>query len=321
MSIKNRFFKTTQGVPFELVIADTLITAAGTSVTAFQTAGPLFKMGVFAESFSSVTPISLATNVVIPTTDRKKMVKLGYTVEQTTTGEFIIRSTTSLRADSIKAEFTPYKAPAFQDAKIVNAGVGTISVNQILTMRIIETTPMSQPMPSWDYTEQLTFGETAAFAKIIAKINANKEEEFFTATAVAGGIQIVSNDASRHFKIVSSILPTKADPSETGVFYAYTVTTQAYAGSGTKEHVMALQIEDNIRRGISHYYPIQNAVASEFGLPKEAVGVTTNFDIVVLSGYATEASPTPVEQHYNKKYIFVCVPAGLGDDIVAMFNF
>ena len=320
MAIKNKFFKTTQGVPYELVVADSLLTAAGTTLNAFGIAGPLRRTGVFVENKSSSNPVSLATNVVIPVADRKKRLNFSYTVEQSG-ATFVMRNTTQLRADSITAELVAYAAPTLQVGDILNAGVGTLSVQQRLVVKIIETTPMNRPMPSWDYDEALTLGQTAAFAKIIAKIALAGEDEWFTAAAVANGMRVTSTDASRTFKIVASIVPTKADPSETGVYYTYTEVTPAFIGSGTLAHIQALEIEDNIRRGVGHYYTPQGITASEMGLPVAAAGATTTFDIVVISGYAQEVSPTPVENHLNKKYIFVCVPPGEGAKIVAMFAF
>jgi hypothetical protein len=321
MALNNRFHKTTQGVPFELVIADSLLTAAGTTLNAF-TAGPLFRMGIFKEDAIASQPVSLATGVVIPAADRNKNIVLGYTVEQDTAGVFQVRHTTSCRASACKAELVAYKAPTLQVATIVNAGVGTISTQQRLVVKIIETTPMNVPMPTWDFDEVLTLGQTAAFAKIIAKINLKKEEEFFTAVAVSNGMQITSTDASRHFKIVATIMPTKADPSDTGVYYTYTIVTPAYGGTGTLAQVKELQFEDSVRRGVTHFYPDTPMVnAADFGLPKEAVGATTTFDVVCITCNQTEDSPTPKQMHFNKKYIYVCVPVGQGANIIAMFNF
>jgi hypothetical protein len=322
MALNNRFHKTTQGVAYELVIADSLLTTAGTTLNAFSAAGPLRRMAVFAESAIAAQPVSLATGVVIPAADRKKNIIFGYTVEQDSAGVFQVRHSTSCRADMCRAELVPYKAPTLQVATIVNAGVGTLSIQQRLVVKIIETTPMNIPMPTWDFDENLILGQTAAFAKIIAKINSRKEEEFFTATAVANGMQITSLDANRHFKIVASIMPTKADPSETGVYYNYTLVTPSYAGTGTLAQVRELQFEDNVRRGVGHYHPNTPMVNdSDFGLPVEAIGATTTFDVVMITVNQREDSPTPKQEHYNKKYIYICVPVGQGANIVAMFNF
>ena len=322
MALNNRFHKTTQGVPYELVIADSLLTAAGTTLGAFAIAGPLRRMGVFAESAIAAQPVSLATNVVIPATDRSKNIMFGYTVETDSAGLFQVRHSTSCKANTCKAELIAYKAPTLQVASIINAGVGTVSVQQRLVVKIIETTPMNLPMPTWDFDEALTLGETAAFATIIAKINLKKEEEFFTAAAVAGGMTVTSTDANRHFKIVASIMPTKADSSDTGVYYNYTVATPAFGGNGTLAQVRELQYEDSIRRGVGHFHPDTPMVnASDFGLPTEAIGATTTFDIVCVTVNQSEDSPTPKQMHFNKKYIYICVPVGEGAKIVAMFNF
>lgn len=402
MSLSNRYHKVTQGVAFELVVADSLLTSAGTTLKAFSAAGPLYRMGIFAESAIAAQPVSLATNTVIPVADRKKNIMFGYTVETDANGVYQVRHTTSCKADQCTAELIPYKAPAFQTATIVNAGVGTVSTQQRLAVKIIETTPGNIPLPVWDFDESLVLGQTAAFAKIIAKINAKTENEFFIAqaplapvagavttasnavtavaitnpgsgitgsfsvsfsggggsgaaatanvvggivtsvtvtaggsgytsaptasfsgaTLISSGMMVVSQDSTRHFKIVAAILPTKADPSDTGVYYNYAVITNASAGSGTLAQIMDLQHEDSIRRGVGHFDPNQAMVnAEDFGVPKNAYGSTTTFDIVRINVNQTEESPTNKQMHFNKKYIYICVPVGQGANIVAMFNF
>lgn len=404
MSIKNRFYKTTNGVPFEFAIGKQLA-GAQTNTETFITGGTLYDLAAFI--VDKPKPTGIAFNSAMSAANKKKLFFLSF-IEKQVGGINSIANVTPMVGDSITAELIAYKAPQLQVSTLAQSA-GTISVNQLLTFKVVETTPGNIPLPTWDYTQPLTFGQATALSNIATQINKALESEWFTAavlaytapvlanavlssgavassavtsggsgivtaslpngtgtiplvitgngtgatgvanvvngivtstTITAGGsgysgtvtvaiaaqtvlpgITITSTDANRHFRIVASVLPTKADPADYGVTYTYSTSVNASAGSGTLQQILDLQTEANVRRGIGHYYPVQNAVASEFGLPTDVatLAATSTWDIVVLKGYKSEDSPTPNERHTNKHYIFVAVPAGLGTQIAAIF--
>lgn len=320
--IKNRYFKTTQGVPFELAIGKQLATYE--DVKAMVAGGVLYDLSAFVVEPDNTQPKGVATGAALAATDKKKPFFLSFVEKKdATTNEAYISSVTPLIAETIKAELVAYKAPTKQVTALV-LSAGTISTQQILSFKVVETTPGYQPLPVWDYEQPLTNGDAAAWTAIVTKINLGQDQEFFTAASSAGGITITSKDETRHFKLVAVVLPTRADYNDYGVVYTATTTTPASAGSGTVEHLIELQKEANVRRGIGHYYTDKisfGTTGSEFGLPVDVVtgSGTTQWDIVVLTGTKIEPSPTPVETHHNKHYIFVAVPAGQGAAIVAMF--
>ena len=413
MALNNRFHKVTQGVNYELIIADSLITASGTTLNAFTAAGPLYRMGIFKEEAIAAQPVSLAIGgSVIPTADQKKNIIFAYTVETDVNGVFQVRHTTSSRANTCRAEVIAYKAPTMQAASMALTS-GTPNVGHRLAIKIIETTPMTLPMPTWDFDELMTFGHTATMAKFVAKINKAQEGEFFNAAfstaamvspvlgsvTISGGITAValttagsniwtiyngripivfsggtgsggaayipvvngiaqtpvitaagsytvaptaglpagfasiqttttptlivwSNDADRHFRIVATNFPTKATPAEPDTVYTYAVAQAQFSGQGTLAQIRELQLEDSIRRGISHFQEQTPMVSpSDFGLPKDAIGTTTTFDVVCVTIDQREASPTPGGERMNKKFIYIAVPVGSGANIAALFAY
>lgn len=322
--IKNRYFKTTVGVAFEFAVGDNLTTAGGVTavtmkdVVASSAAGNVY---VFRNTGGPTGPYQVIINTALATAYRKQEIFFSYVTGQNAAGQWEIKNTSPLIAESITATLIPYAAPTLQVADVTNAGVGVVSIQQELSFRIIETTPGQVPLPTWDYVERLTLGEAAAWTAIATKINLGKEEEFFTAVAAADGITITSTDATRHFILTAVILPTAADNTDTGVYYDYTVTTPAFAGSGTLTMVNEMYKENNVKRGVTHYYPEQGVTADEFGLPLTvpAMIATTTFDIVKIAGYKMLPSPTPLGVNQQKHYIFIAVPAGEGSKIVAIF--
>lgn len=325
--IKNRYFKTTVGVPFEFAVGKTLTVAGGvTAVTmadviASSAAGNLYIFRNEADA-AGVAPFQVIVNTPLAAAYKKQTIFASYVTGQAANGTWEIKNTNSILAETVKATLVPYAAPTMQASSINNAGVGVVSVQQELSFKILETTPGNLPIPTWDYVERLTLGESAVWTKIAAKINAGLDNEFFTAVAGASGITITSLDSTRHFKLVASILPTYADNSETGVYYTATYTTPAFAGNGTLAAVQEMFENNQVHRGVGNYYTEGNTTAAEFGVPLNVsafcAGQTT-FDLVVLEGIKALPSPIPTGQNVVKQYIFIAVPPGEGAKIVAIF--
>ncbi len=327
--IKNRYFKTTAGVPFEFVVGDNLPVAGGvTAVTmadviALSAAGNVYLFRNEVEA-TGVAPYQIVVNTALATAYRKQTVFVSYVTGTDAAGNYEIKNTSPMVANTITAETIAYAAPAFQVSAINNAGVGVVSVLQELSFKIIETTPGNIPLPTWSYVKPLTLGEASVWTAIAANINLGNDDEFFTAVAAAGGITITATDSTRHFKLVASILPTYADNSETGVYYTPTYTTAAFAGNGTLTMVQELMNMGNVRRGVTNYYTQDGTTPTEFGIPltvAEICPAQTTFDLVVLSGFKTLPSPIPTGHNTQKHYIYIAVPPGEGAKITAIFAF
>lgn len=405
--IKNRYYKTTVGVPFELAIGKTLGSSAYTDVADFMANGTALELAAFAIDATNVQPKGIAFNSAVSAANLKKLLFFS-TLEAA--GGAKLNSVTPLKGDTITAELIAYSAPTLQKVNL-SLTAGTINAQQELSFKVIETTPGDSPLPTWDYGAYfLTNSDAAAWAAIAAKINLAKEGEFFTAAVNAlvaptfgtvtlttqtvtgvpiatggsgiftaavpngngtipiiftggggsnaaanlnivngvatsvtitnpgtgytsapvasiaaqtglSGITITSTAAERHFKLAAVVAPTRANYNDYGIVYTSNELVHASEGSGTVAHVKQLQFEANVRRGITNYYPDQNATAEEFGVPDDIVtsSGTTQWDIVVITGVKSEDSPTPLEFHKRKAYIFVAVPAGQGTKVKAMF--
>lgn len=317
---KNRYYKTTAGVPFEFAFGNSVPVAGGVTAEKMAdviTSGTKGEVRVMRTDSTLDTPYTVVANTALATAYAKQQVFLSYV---TKAGE--VRNTAPMVANTITAKVIAYAAPTLQVVECLNDGLGTVSLQQRLSFKIIETTPGAEPLPKWSYDQALLGGEAAAWTDIATKINLGNDNEFFTAVANATGITITSTDASRHFRLAADVILTKADPNESGVTYTSTQTTAAFEGSGTLDQVERLFEEAMVRDGVTHYYVDQSGTSpADFGLPTKVADTiaTTTFDIVVLSGYKTEASKTPQNVLNSPFYVFVAVPAGDGTKISAIF--
>lgn len=322
--ILNRYFKTTAGVPFELALGKTLPTYA--DFNAQMADLTQFTLGAYAINPSLKVAAGLPPNTPIKGTSYDTSgIFFGFSQEvDPINGNQNVWHTTSLLFPTIKAEYIPYAAPVKESVTMAQTA-GTISYQQVLNVKVVETTPMNQPLPVWNYTEFMWNGLQAALTTIVNRINALREEEFFTASSTANSITIVSKIAARHFRVMVNVTPTAQDRNEYGVIFTPTINAKAFAGSGTLEQMIELEREANVRRGIGHYYTDKvttGTTGSEFGLPVSVVkesGVT-QWDLISLSGIKMEESPTPVDFHKRNHFIFIAVPAGQGSQIANLFS-
>ena len=268
---------------------------------------------------SSAKGLTFGTALTAP--QKRFPIRVSYVTEKSG-GACTVTSPTPLIGETIVASLSAYKAPSFQDAKIVRV-TGTAQLGQELVFKLVETTPLTNLLPTYDYAARIITTFADALATLVASINKGSAEEFFTATAIADGIQVVSKDETRHFRLAMNVITNRTFPvNDTN--WQYTVTTPAYAGSGTVAQVKQLEVESNIKRGITTQYPGAGLSPLDFGSPVSVIdimvgtGITT-FDVVTLVGSKRETSPTPLEHHSNKAYLFIVVPAGQGAAIVATF--
>lgn len=311
---KNRYFKSTVGIDFELVLAKAISTKTTVAdlVDPATAVGDLLIVSATAPKETAVTNISSA--------DQKLPINF-FTVEQNKSGKNIVNLAPGVIASTLKAELNAYKAPVMEVATITQSG-GTISEKQTVTVKVIELTPGQIPLPTWSYEASLAGGLTAAFTKIAAAINATKDEEFFTASNANGVLTVTSTDATRNFRLAATVNVSNSDFEDYGVDFTVAITTPAYAGNGTLDQIQEMWREYSIKRGVSHFYPDQGTNGEEFGLPADISTTTggSTFDIVTVSGYRFEDSPTPVERHVKKAYVFIVVPAGTGASILSVLT-
>ena len=313
MSIKNRFFKTTIGVAFEL--SGGALPGAYADYPAFVAAAPAGTYQAFAKDGTKADK-GIIWGTALTDVQKRMPIYVTYSTE-VSGGVATVESTTPFIGETIRAINTPYAAPTLEVAEVAITS-GTTHIGQEVTFRVIETTPLNDILPTWDWMSTIRVSLTASLAEIAAQINRQVGGEFFTATSDATSITITSTDANRHFRLAVMVQGTVAFPDDTT--WTYTVTTPAFAGSGTPDQIAELMFESDVKRGITTQYPHDGMAPGDFSSNPLSPFVTGDSDIVVLIGTKYEASPTPIEIHHNKGYIFMIVPAGDGQDIADTFN-
>lgn len=363
MAIKNRFFKTTQGVPYEFAAckvanpttihnsgsataADVDATykwneiLAGTSAKAGSTgasahaAGDLYLLRQNPTTGITYVARNDGTAAAVFRTGAYKTWphQLAWCVNGTTKQYYTTSQFIPEKCDPI--ERYAYTGTTMQSVVLTSSGI-PVGCTQELYFKIIETTPGNLPLPVWDYTIQLnsTMTEANAWSCIAQKITYGsynavtpvtsgtpKEGEFFTATAGGNGITIAASSsatgvgttennlaASRTFKLVAALLPTKSDPTDYGVVFTST-TTAHVPGVGIQQQVEDLFAEANVRSGVE-YYMNGGVLPSEMGIPSTLngiLGADYAWTIYKISGVKAETSKTPATIG-NKFYIFVAV--------------
>ena len=222
MAIKNRFFKTTQGVPFEFAackfanpttihnsgsavgvdadatyewskILNATAAKAGTTGASSQAAGDFYLL----RQNPTTGVITAAKN-----TGNSEVFRTGAYKSWPHQVAWCVNATTKQYHTS--SQFIPEKCDAIEryeaaaatpQASTIASSVIPVGVFQELYFKVVETTSGNVPVPIWDYTQQLnaTVTETQAWANIAAKINLGKDYEFFTATALSNGITITAS--------------------------------------------------------------------------------------------------------------------------------
>lgn len=363
MAIKNRFFKTTQGVPFEFVLCNNATNdPISGGVTALATAGSTSTGTRFSDYLAGTNTAHAYGDCILLHTD--PATGITWVVPQSTATitnwrtnaykgwsyQYAWCTNATLKQFVLSSPFIPEKcdpiekyasAAATPQASTIVSSVIPGAVFQELYFKVVETTSGNVPVPIWDYTQQLnaTVTETQAWANIAAKINLGKDYEFFTATALSNGITITASTtavglgssesaitASRTFKLVATLLPTKSDPVDYGITFTATYTTPASAGVGTMQQVEDMYTEALVRNGIGHFYTQGFYTEAEMGIPSTiATGIsssTATFSIYKISGIRAENSKLATGQTTSKFYIFAAVKSSTtAQDTNAKFHF
>lgn len=346
MALKNRYFKSTQGVPYEFAVA---YATTPTAVSADTDTGATDNNGT---TFTTLATTSTVGDFYVlrqrPATGTLYAAKNDGNSAAWRTGNYKswphqlawclesgVGGTTSERF-YMTSQFIPEKcdplekysyAAAAAQVSSITSSVIPVGAIQELYFKIVETTPGNIPLPSWEYTVLLNAAvtEATAWTYIAQKINYGsytatsgtpKEDEWFTATAGTNGITITAssstnpNQIGRTFKLVATLLPTKSDSTDYGVTFTTTNTTAASLGVGTQAMVEDLFTEALVRQGIGHFYTPSGTTAAEFGVPgslQTIMGGTSTYHIYKISGIKTETSKTPMGVLSNKFYIFIAV--------------
>lgn len=339
--LKNRFFKSTQGVPYEFAVAyattstavsaDTDTGSTDSNGTTFTTLATTAAVGDFfllrqRPATGTVYAAKNSGNAAAWRTGNYKSWphQLAWCLEAGVGGS-------SSERFYLTSQFIPEKcdplekysyAAAVAQKSTMTSSVIPVGVNQELFFKLVETTPGNIPLPSWEYTVLMntTVNEAAAWTYITTQINKASDGEWFTAVAGSNGITITGstatspNQVGRTFKLVATLSPTKSDPIDYGTTFTTNYTTSpnvaASLGVGTQAIVEDMFTEALVRQGIGHFYTPAGTTASEFGVPgslQTIMGASATYHIYKISGFKTETSKTPMGVLSNKFYIFIAV--------------
>lgn len=346
---KNKYFKTTNGVPFELAMGlkptQTITDQATINFKNFTAViNELYTVRIVPGSPERYIPMhatsawNAGTNC--PASPASHQIVFASCKLGGASGVADFQNvTTPVLASSIRIIKSQAATAATAQVATLVLG-GTFATGQIAYLKIIETTPGNQNLPYWEYEIPLTTGTTSANAvtDIAARFTAlgvasstimstTKSEEWVYVTGSSSTLTFTAaaGAAGRTFKVSFTMIPVKASPNETAWTSAFTVTTKGTWGYGTADHITNLIQEDAVRRGVGHYYPTQNATAAEFGTPdagwsaiQTAVAGATP-TLVTLSAKRAEASPTPLEQHTQNVIIHIYCSAAMATSLGVMF--
>ena len=331
--LKNRFFKSTQGVPYELAVATktpavSVTTEATTTFTTIAGGTPANGDFYLLRQNPATGVVTAAKNSAdaasgwrVNTTYKGWPHQLAWCANGTNEQFYLTSQFIPEKCDPME-EYT-YSAAVAQKSTMASSTI-PVGVNQELFFKLVETTPGSIPLPSWEYTVLMntTVNEAAAWTYIATQINKASDGEWFAAVAGTNGITITGstatspNQVGRTFKLVATLSPTKSDPIDYGVTFTTDYTTgsnvAASLGVGTVAIAEDMFTEALVRQGIGHFYTQSGTTASEFGVPgslASIVGALTGngYNIYKISGYKSETSKTPMGVLSNKFYIFILV--------------
>lgn len=208
------------------------------------------------------------------------------------------------------AVLTPYLAPV-QDVWTISA-FSAVANQQHIAIAIFETTMAAQPYQAWDFDVTIRGTEDlpTALGRLAAQINDPTNPiniNFGTiAAATVGGSGANSTLVLTAPVGVTIRIAVREDAQYTTV----THTTPFVAGIGTYDNVSEVEGEGIIFDGVTTNYPGSNAVPAEFGIPTLFASKSKTYNTYLFNFYESEQSPTPLERHWQKKFICLFTPVG-----------
>jgi len=164
MALKNRYFKSTQGVPYELAVSTTAlsnVTADANASFTFSTiaAGSSNNGDFYLLRQNPTTGVvyaaknDAADQIFRTGTYKSWPHQLAWCVNSTTKQFYLTSQFIPEKCDPIE-EYAA--APAVAQISTLTSSVIPTGVYQELYFKVIETTPGNIPLPSWEYTVLLT---------------------------------------------------------------------------------------------------------------------------------------------------------------------
>lgn len=224
-----------------------------------------------------------------------------------------IEKTLKFRLSDYTAKRVAYAAAVAQASKASFSG--TPVAGKFYSVKVIETTPGFQPFPRWEYGYTAKSGDslstvlTAIVALINDKTNViNKDtDSIITASLSSSTITFTATSTYVTFKLAFSadalndIAPTPA--------YTGSGTAVQFVGSGTYDLVKELEKESDVYKGLTTQYTPAGTRPDEFGQPTAFATAGVQYSTYILTGTKGEASPTPVDRHFQPHTIILAIPS------------
>lgn len=309
-----RFYKTTKGFNAEVVVAKAVAYTTDADYKTFVANAVDGEIGFF----NAKTGALLGANVAI-------VAGLEFFIAQKRDSD--VKKTTTIKFDAGTVTKTAYTAPVKQVSTVTIAGtIGTeFKVGDEISVKVIETTPGSEPYPTITYEYTVKAGDTPSTiaTALRAQINSltdprNRDGQAFVVASGAGAnVVLTAKYFGSAFRVALAPVASSGYPVATNVY-----TTAFKQGSGYPAHVRRDEIEGQIFEGVTTQYPGDGLAAAEFGAPTSYVDDSLTYDTYQFTPVRNEKSPTPINQHHHYWIgeLFT-PPTGVGVAISTMLGF
>jgi len=294
--MRNRFFKTTKGFNAEVIVAKAVAYTDDATYDLFVVNAVEGEIGVFnantKATLSGVLNAPAGTEIFIA---QKR--------------DALIHKTTVIRLEANVVTRSAYSAAVKQvsTVTITTPNSPVVTKGDVYELVLIDQTMVQQPFPTSNFEVYAKAGETQAAltARLAAKINDPKDggnyySQIATAAVSGNNIVITAKDFGTFFKVV---LRQKLGEQAT-----VATTTPYKQGVGTYDNVAGLEAEGIIFDGVTTNYPAFG-LPGEYGEPTKFASASLGYNLYVLAPWQSEASPTPVDRHFHKKFQVIAVPS------------
>ena len=305
----NRFYRTTTGMDPLVYVGVGTAYSPGATIADFQASAAEGQVGIY------YGPTEATPNALVPTnanpaagTEVYIAYKRGGRVE--TSNLFLLNKGVVTKI--------AYQAAAKHKITLTIVGGVTPVAGDVWSIKITETTPASQPFPLREYDYVVKTGDTVALvltglaAAINNTLNPTNQggDALVTATSTATTLVLESKTFGTHFKV----FPTNVAYGK----FTQALTTGFKVGAGTPDMIALFEAESEIKKGVTTNYPDGGTIPEDWGKPTSLLSTAGTYVTYQLTPTNIEASPTPVERHYRKNFLYIFIPSGSTAIITAL---
>lgn len=293
--MKNKYFKSTQGINMELFVTKAVAYSTQATYELFSTNASVAEgeIGVFLMPVNNKEKDATITTAPLTSTSR-------FFIAQKRDG--IIHRTRLFTYNEIKTIKQAFSAPVRQVTTVGFNGVngsmntGTLVPNQLFSVKLVETTPASQPYPSWNFEEVSKVGSTLVRigTNFIKQVNSNTSPQnnslgkiasaelltngTFTVATVSGGNVGVTKGSTTVTATGHNVLANEfvRIGGTTGAFPVYRVIS---VSTNSFELDTPYQGTTNTALTIANLGKI--TVITEIGFKFTAIDLFSSFEIVI----------------------------------------